>query len=160
MTDKPHILMGMYMIHKGAYKGCIWDLCMLWVRFFFFHCSEHHTEVWSAEKSFSQHWSVLKSVWSVQRDWVEPSLYDQYLAYRNRHYTFLPGFGWSVTACLNSAEKVLCIFIYFTLFFLFFFFLNVALYYTSPFHSIPVFSRDFYILPLRQWRALLWSLTL
>lgn len=112
---------------------CVWDFCMLWVKVFFFHCSEHHTEVWRAEMSFSQHWRVLKSVWSVERDWAEPSepsLYDQYLAYRNRHYTFLPGFGWSLTACLNSDENVLCNYIYFTPF--------LMLLYIIPAHSTPL----------------------
>lgn len=33
--------------------------------FYFFHCSEHYTVVRSAEKSFSQHKSVLKSVCEV-----------------------------------------------------------------------------------------------
>lgn len=141
MTDKPHILMGMYMIHKGAYKCCVWDLCMLRVRFFFFHCSEHHTEVWSAEKSFSQDWSVLKSVWSVQRlSWTIIirsvfSLQEQTLYILARIWLecdSLLEFSWKCSVHLH-------------LFYFFFSFKNVALYYTSPFHSTPVFSHVIFI---------------
>lgn len=62
MTDKPHILIGMYMIHKGAYKLRVYVL-----RMGFMYTVSEITAVCiiqkcAVQRSFPQHWSVLKSV--------------------------------------------------------------------------------------------------
>lgn len=134
MTEKPHVLIGMYMIHKGAYEwGCMGFMYAVSEIFLF-------SLQWASYRSVKFRKRVFHSIgvfWRVCEVCREIEMNHHYQSVFSLQVLTLYGLVricWSATACLNSAENVLRIYIYFT----HKFFLNVALYYTSPFHSTPL----------------------
>lgn len=123
------------MIHKGAYEwGCMGFMYAVSEIFLFslqwasYRSVKFREEFFTALECFEECVKCAERLrWTI--------IINQYFAYRYWHYTFLSGFA-GVRQLAWIQLKMFCAFT--LILHIDFFFLNVALYYTSPFHSTPL----------------------
>lgn len=125
MTDKSHTLMGMYMIHKGAYKWgckrCVWIYVCYECDFSFFSLQRVSYRSVKCREEVFHSMSVLKRVCR----WNQVFSLQKLTLYINVSLLAIVGLTWLKAFFLVAIIA---------------FILHVDLYYTSSFHYTPVFS--------------------